>query len=144
LNEIEGFRDFCSSSELGEIRPSLSEVIYVNRLFPNADETAVECMSRAFVGLSWESSDEGLPTPELVTFNRVYPIGVEDGRLYAEAGIARHPEQGDFVQLKMTARVLIRDDGAIPDALQSAHDSIVNGFVSITTDSARTERWEQQ
>lgn len=134
-------RDFAQSQNLGEIEPDLAEVVYVNHIFPTKEETAIECFARIFSGVEWKSSNEFLKTPEVALLNRVYEIPKARGRLYSEAGIGKDPEQDEFVQLKMTARVLIEPDENIVSALQTAHDWVVNGFVSLTTSDARTNRW---
>ncbi len=140
LEEFGKFERFCEDHALGKLQPNLCEVIYVNHLFPMVDESAVECMERVLAGVSM-TLENGLPTPELAAFNRVYPIGDRKGRLYVEAAIGRHQEKGNFVLLKITARIVHREGDDLTTNLQMAHDAVVNGFVAITTADARTRRW---
>lgn len=142
LEEFRKFEQFCADAELGDVKPDLCEVIYVNHVFSNPGETAVECMQAILNGVTLKRGDRLVP--ELATFNRVYPIGDRKGRLYAEAAIAQHRQRGDFVLLKMTARVVCRQSDDLAENLQAAHDSVVNGFLAITSAEARSQRWEQE
>ena len=141
LREFQLFQLFCGEQGIGPVTPNLCEVVYINHIIPVADESAVECFGAVFTGLSWEQSGNTLPLPELVALNRVYPISGHKGRLYAEAAIARERQGKDFVLLKMTARVLHGESDNIQDSLQLAHDQVVDGFASLTTNDARSQRW---
>lgn len=136
--------NFAAERELGDLEPNLCEVVYVNHVVPVEGESATECFARIFIGLEWSHNDDFLPQPEIATFNRVYEIGEKKGRLYAEAGIAKQPDLGEFVHLKVTARVLINPEDNFVDALQRAHDWVVDGFVSLTTLDAQTKRWRKR
>jgi uncharacterized protein (TIGR04255 family) len=142
LNEFQKFKDFCEQEGLGKLRPNLCEVVYVNHVFRQDPESAVECMERILSGVSLRL-DNGLPTPELAAYNRVYPIGDRKGRLYAEATIGRHHVNGDFVILKLTARIVLTDGDNLAANIQLAHDSVVNGFVAITNPATRQQVWGQ-
>jgi hypothetical protein len=84
-----------------------------------------------------------LGRPELATFNRVFPIRDDRGRLYAEASVARHKERGDFVLLRMVGRTLHSESSSVEETLGLAHDYVVQGFVELTEQTIREERWGQ-
>ena len=143
LDEFGGFRDFCRNQGLGNVNPNLCEVVYVNHIFPLADNTAVSELETVFPGIEWRHSTNWLGSPEGVSLNRVYVIGKNRGRLYAEASIATHRERGDFILLKMVGRVLCGGMQDLADSLQLAHDWVVKGFESLTDPKIRKERWGQ-
>ena len=141
LQEFGIFEEFCKQNTLPTLRPNLCEVVYLNQIFPNPDESAVECMERVLAIVSL-SRDNGLPPAEVLSLNRVYALGNGEGRLYIESGIAPHPEKGLYVQVKITARIMI-DSNDLGESLQKAHDAAVQGFLAVTTDNAKSERWGQ-
>lgn len=147
LDEFAKFSSFCEKHELEPPAPRLCEVSYVNHIIPEAGESALELFGRMFCGLKWESADGWLPVPESVSFNRVYVIGEDRGRLYAEAAIGvKLPEKREFVQLNLTGRVNCVPEGmkGLTDALQLAHDWVVNGFANMTNPEIQIERWERK
>jgi uncharacterized protein (TIGR04255 family) len=145
LEEFERFRQFCRGSELGEVRPNLCEVTYVNHIEPANEESLTECFANVFTGIEWKSSDGWLPQPpESVSLNRVFEIGEQQGRLYAEAAIANDKVRGDFVLLKITARVIHREGDDLRANLNLAHDWVVKSFVSLTDPDIRQRRWRQE
>ncbi|MCH8270572.1 MAG: TIGR04255 family protein [Planctomycetes bacterium] len=135
IDAYSSFVDFCESHQLDRPVPNLAEVAYVNHIVPVDGESAVETFARSFAGLDWKATDGFLPSsPETALFNRVYVIGNNEGRLFAEASIILTKESSGKVQLKVTARVNHVDAArSISDSLQLAHDWVVNGFVSLTT-----------
>lgn len=145
FNEFEKFSKFAESNELGEVNPNLCEVTYVNHIYPKNSESVTECFASVFSGLDWKSSDDWLPQPpEIVTFNRVFIIDEDQGRLYVEAGIANDKTIGDFILLKITARVAHHKGNDLIESLDLAHLWVVKSFVSLTDEQARIERWKQK
>ena len=142
IEEFKQFAQFCEEQKLGAPHPNLCEVVYVNHIFPNADEDGIQCMERVVAGISLTQRD-AFRSPELASFNRVFSIPGQKGRWYAEAGLGRHAKEDDFVVLKITARVLHQDGEDVADNIQMAHDFVVNGFVAVTTKEARLSRWGQ-
>lgn len=49
-----------------------------------------------------------------------------------------------MIQLKLTARVLCPPDSDPTEAIQLAHDWVVNGFVEVTDAEARRLRWREK
>ena len=141
--EFAEFARFCEEKGLGALRPNLCEVVYVNHIFPSSDESVIECMENVLANVKLTHCDNNLPNPELAAFHRVYPIADQKGRWYAEAGLGCHEEEGDFVALKIAARILHKDGEDVADNIQLAHDFVVNGFVAVTTKEARLTRWGQ-
>jgi uncharacterized protein (TIGR04255 family) len=145
FEEFDRFCEFATRQELGDVKPNLCEATYVNHIRPIENESATECFSAVFAGINWQSSDGWLPQPpDVAALNRVYTIGEQKGRLYAEAGIATDKEKGEFVGLKITARVIHIDGDDLRENLDLAHRWVVKSFVSLTEEQARSERWEQQ
>lgn len=143
LAEFAKFAQFCQDQKLGALRPNLCEVVYVNHIFPKPDESVIECMENVLVNVQLTHCEDDLPSAELASFNRVYPISDQKGRWYAEAGLGRHADHGEFVALKITARILHKDGEDVAANIQQAHDTVVNGFVAVTTKDARMTRWGQ-
>lgn len=145
FHEFRRLCEFAARHELGDVKPNLCEVTYVNHILPTQNESVIECFSAIFAGVNWESSDGWLlQPPDVAVLNRVYTIGEQKGRLYAEAAIAKDRRKGEFVELKITARVIHRDGEDLQENLDLAHLWVVKSFVSLTDEQARTERWEQQ
>jgi uncharacterized protein (TIGR04255 family) len=145
LKEFEQFSNFAAGQELGEVKPNLCEVTYVNRIDPIENETPTDCFAMVFTGIDWKSSDGWLPQPpDVVTLNRVFTIGEEKGRLYAEASIATDKAAGGFILLKITARVIHKDGDDLQENMDLAHLWVVKSFVSLTEEHVRHERWGQK
>lgn len=145
FDEFDRFREFVTQHELGEVKPNLCEVTYVNHIHPIENENLTECFAAVFTGVNWESSDGWLPQPpEVVSFNRVFTIGEQKGRLYAETAIVGDSAKSQFILLKITARVIYNDEDDLRESLELAHLWVVKSFVSLTEDQVRQERWEQE
>lgn len=145
FDEFGRFCEFAAQHGLGDVKPDLCEATYVNHILPAQNESVTECFSAVFSGINWESSDGWLPQPpDVAVLNRVYTIGEQQGRLYAEARIANNRESGDFVELKITARVLHNDEEDLRENMDLARLWVVKSFTSLTDEHARIERWEQQ
>lgn len=144
LSEFDEFRQFCKAEELGEPSANLVEVAYINHVFPAPDEGLIDLYSQVLFDMrGWPQFEDWLPKPEIATFNRVFELPNQRGRLYAEASIALDKSKGSFLLLKMTCRVNHLAGNEIQDELQLAHDWVVNGFVATTSSQIRRERWQQ-
>jgi len=142
LEEYERFCTFVRDEQLGEVQPNLCEVTYVNHVLPDTSELPTECMASIFTGLDWISSDGWLnQPPAVVTFNRVFEIDNQKGRLYIETSIANSETKGDFILLKITARVNHKEEDDLTANLDLAHEWVVKSFVSVTDRQVRHERW---
>lgn len=64
--------------------------------------------------------------------------------MYAEASIASDKGSGDFVHLKITARVIHNEGDDLVANMDLAHEWVVKSFVSLTEDQARQVRWKQE
>ena len=145
FDEFDRFCDFAARHELGEVKPNLCEVTYVNHIHPIGNETPTDCFAAIFTGIRWESSDGWLrQLPDVVTLNRVFTIDKKKGRLYAEAGIATDKAAGDFVLLKITARVIHKDGDDLQENMDLAHLWVVKSFTSLMEEHVRHERWGQE
>ncbi len=143
LEEFGRFAEFCRQENLGVLKPNLCEVVYVNHIVPPDGCSAIDDFGIVFPGVSWESGTGWLPTPERASLNRVYVIGENQGRLYAEASIGTVRGQGDIIVLKMVGRVICNDSVRVAEGLQLAHDWVVKGFECLTAPAVRRERWGQ-
>lgn len=144
--EFERFEVFCREEEIREPIPNLVEVSYINKILPADNEPIIEYMGRLFTGLCWEesTSDQFLGLPEAGTFNRVWIMNKNEGRLYAEASIAYDPEnKQEFILLRMTGRVPMKsEDGSfVSKCLEKAHEWVVRGFCAITNPEIQTKQW---
>ncbi len=145
LEEFEQFSEFAAEKELGEVKPNLCEVTYVNHIRPIENETPAECFAAIFSGIEWESSDGWLrQPPDVVALNRVFTIDEDKGRLYAEASIATDRAAADFILLKITARVIHKDGDHLQENMDLAHLWVVKSFESLTDEQVRHERWGQE
>lgn len=145
LKEFGSFLEFCRivRPRLDEPVPNHCEVVYVNHIHQDAeDANVVDLFAKVFPGASLAHTTDWLTPPEAVTFNRVYAMPENRGRLYAEASVAINPKGNDFILLKMTARVRLKGM-ELTDGIQLAHDWVVYGFECITDESIRQQRWGQ-
>lgn len=142
LLEFQGFVDFCRDQGLGIPQPNICEVVYVNEIWPTDGETAIDLFGALFRGLAQDELGF-LGKPEAVTWNRLFRIDTDRGRLYAEGSIAKHRGRGDFVLLKITGRVLHGESANVEETLRLAHDWVVNGFVELTEPVICEQRWGQ-
>ena len=51
---------------------------------------------------------------------------------------------GDFILLKITARVIHKDGDDLRENMDLAHFWVVKSFVSLTDEHVRHERWRQE
>lgn len=151
LSEFKGFVRVCTDLGLPAICPNLCEVTYVNRIEPAESESPIELFSKLFTGLNLrEYATPFLQSPDAVRLDRVYVIGEQEGRLYAEATIGADPEEKrEFVALKLTGRVVIPQKepnaalAGVRAALNKAHEWVVSGFESLTDPGIQRERWRK-
>lgn len=153
FREFEAFSQFCrDQTGLSEPMPEICEVTYVNHIKPEKGESAPDLAGKVFSGLRWEQSEEFLPSPESLTFNRAFVIkdqAAPIGRLYAEASIAvKRGDSGlsEFVLFNLTGRVNHKSDQGqkLADSMQLAHDWVVRGFADLTNKQFQKERWGRQ
>ena len=123
------------------LSPTYCEVVYVNHLFCQENESIFELANACLVPFQ-HSPDFGLTSPESLTFNQTYTLGDNQGRLYAELGMAWRPDREWFLPLKFTSRVRVEKHD-VRTALQNAHDWLIRGFMTITRAECRKERWKQ-
>lgn len=144
LSGFKQFVEWADQNELGEVKPNLCEVTYINQLYADNDEKLIDFFGSVFTGLRWETSDGWLrQPPEIASFNRVFVIEENNGRLYVEASFAVDSDGREFILLKITARVNLSDDTNLEEGLSLAHLWVVKGFVSLTEERVHKERWKR-
>lgn len=144
LHEFAEFRQFCLDQGIEEPTPELAEVTYVNHIVPRPGESALDLFGRVFTGLRWETTDGLLQAPESASFNRVWVIPEQQGRLYAQANLALEvPTKCELIRLEITARVNRPQSEQVESALKSAHAWVVHGFASMTDLDIQRERWKR-
>jgi len=145
LNELSIFRGFCKENGLEEVQPNVCEVTYINHIFPEERESAIELFGKVFTGLRWQLSDDWQLPLESAQFNRAYVIGDQVGRLYAEASLALDSRtRRELVHFRLTGRVNHGPRGEdLASSLQLAHDCVVTGFAGMTNPQIQKERWER-
>ncbi len=138
------FREFCREEGIEDPSVNLCEITYVNHIRPMEGEKAIDLFPSIFRGLAWGESQLLAAGPSVASFNRVYDMPNEAGRLYAEAAIGFEPRSpSEFLLLKMTARVRCSSAEARSEenALDQTHEWVVDGFNAITTEEAQVDRW---
>jgi len=144
LEEFAKFRQFCLDQGIEEPTPELAEVTYVNHIVPGPGESALDLFGRVFTGLRWETTDGLLSAPESASFNRVWVIPEQQGRLYAQANLAYEVlTKRELIQLEITARVNRAQSDQVESALELAHAWVVHGFASMTDPDIQRERWRR-
>ncbi|MEQ8852909.1 TIGR04255 family protein [Gimesia sp.] len=144
IEEFENFSKFVNDHSIGKVLPNLCEVTYINHIYPEPEEDVIEFFESSFKGLKWETSDSWLKDlPELVAYNRVYVIGDEQGRLYVEANINQDKERKKFILLKITGRVIHKEEDSLLENMDLAHLWVVKSFVSLTEEHVQIERWKR-
>lgn len=146
LYHFKKFIKFCEQESLGRINPNLCEVMYSNHIYPREGERVADTISSIAEGITWSTSDGWLPKPEVASISRTYVIGQNQGRLYSELSCARDNDGKDFVNWKLTARVVSRSDEEfdVHDALSIAHKWVVWGFCSSSRAEAQAGIWRRE
>ena len=132
---------FCVEHGISKPIVDLCEVTYVNQIVPSPPQTAMEYFSSVFMSVNPRSRVEWMSTPRALTYNRVFDITNDQGRLYFESGAPL--VEMDAIGLKMTGRAIVDPEQSWQDRLKIAHDWVVNGFEALTSDRARQQDWEQ-
>lgn len=137
------FKDFLNNEKLSTPELVQAEVIYVNHIEVEENESHLENIFPM-----WSSLQNGkvLAEPSAVQINAVFPIPDERGRLYiAVEPVVRHSDLKQVIQLTLTGRVLIasNNDRALFDALKLAHDWVVSGFADFTSPKMH-EIWKRK
>jgi uncharacterized protein (TIGR04255 family) len=136
------FQSFCREVEIEEPKIDLCEVCYVNRIQPLDGQSLDQAIATVFGAGVLGLTADWLKPPAGITLNRRFDFSEQRGRLYAEASTANDPE-GEFILLKMTARVDVSSTDDWFDRMRLAHDWVVNGFVAITSQEVRRLNWRQ-
>ncbi len=126
------FGEYCLENGLGELSPVLCEVMYLNHIHLEPSES-IESALKSVFGLDIGSF-------EMASLNRTYALD-ERGRLYAEINV-NFDNDRPFLSFQLTSR-LNHLRGDVFETLNEAHDWLIAQFCSLTTASARKERWKQ-
>ncbi|MCA9126872.1 MAG: TIGR04255 family protein [Planctomycetales bacterium] len=135
---LEIFEQFCNDENVGTITPVLCEVVYVNEVAPEANQTVP--------GLIHEVFDANLGDFELATLNRTFVLGENQGRLYTEINSTDKADQR-ILQFKLTARVRhekedpLRTAHGAMDTLSCGHEWLIEHFLKLTNKRVRIEQW---
>lgn len=135
--DLRRVHQFVQDHDLGQIVPTSCIVTYINhfalksfdRLSPELAETVT----------AWQKhrSDDWLPDPDNVVFEIGYPMPDHAGRLNVKASpVFCKPGNEKVIRFELTARVTV-DDMDLESAIAKmdfAHEWVVRGFVSITTE----------
>jgi uncharacterized protein (TIGR04255 family) len=139
---FDALKHFCEQNELGDFRPGLCEVLYVNNVLPLKGESFAELFAKV-LSLSVGGHTDWLPPVETATFNRTFVIGEQEGRLYVEAGVSAKDNQQSLV-LKLVARIYHKDERSLRETMDLSHDWVVQAFVAFTNPEIRSSRWGEQ
>lgn len=148
--EFSRFCEFVESEELGAVKPDLCELTYVNHI--SSDEGWEHHGQAQKVMTPWSGTynDEFLPEPERVDASVNYVMrdseGTPLGRLHVNFRPAwDRAEQTPIFLLRLMARGKPGGDGVdgVLVFLEWAHEWIVRGFTSMTTERMH-EIWQRQ
>ena len=132
---------FCEELEISKPIVDLCEVTYVNQITPLPPQTAMDYFSSVFMSVNPKSQVEWMSAPRALTYNRVFDIKDDQGRLYFESGAPL--VEMDAIGLKMTGRAIVDPEQSWLDRLKIAHEWVVNGFEALTSETVRQQDWEQ-
>jgi uncharacterized protein (TIGR04255 family) len=142
LEELAEFDGFCNSEGLVRLTPTFCEVVYVNHIHPQANETIGQLFNAVFSGIAVGTSESPLSEMETLAFNRTYELGEQMGRLYAEIALSIDAATSPFLFFKLTSRMR-HENGDVSDTLGEAHDWLIKAFLSLTNENCRRQRWGQ-
>lgn len=139
--EWKRFNEFLESEHLGEPELLQTEVSYINHL---EVDTSFDKLSKIFpVWAGFKKKKEFLPSLEAVTFNTIFVIPENRGRLYITMQpVVRHADIKSVLQLSVTAKVRIASNREWGTAIALAHEWVVRGFTDFTSEEMH-RIWER-
>ena len=132
---LDSFRSFVEDSSLGEIRPRLYELSYINHIV--GDEVSPARPLESFLSFyQWKEQRAFLGEPSKFQCTLEIPLAKDAGKLSVSVkhGV-RKPDGKAILVLDLTARGSAKLD--MNDWFDVAHETIVRGFVDITTSEAQ-------
>lgn len=134
--EWQGFREFLEQEALGAPKVSLCEVTYVNHIDRGSGWETFADLSGLFPNWSPKTSEDYLPSPELVAMNASYALKGLDGRLQISVQPAvRQTDAKETIQLTVTVRCKPSSSSNedIYRGLDDARKWVVLGFTDFTS-----------
>jgi len=134
--EWQGFHNFLEDEGLGAPRVQICEVTYVNHIDRGSGWETFADLSEIFPNWSPKTSENYLPSPELVAVNTSYALKNDEGRLQINAQPAvRQTDAKETIQLTVTARCKPSSSSSdeICRCLDEARKWVVLGFTDFTS-----------
>lgn len=134
--EWQGFREFLEQEALGVPKVLLCEVTYVNHIDRGSGWETFADLSEVFPNWSPKTSENYLPSPELVAINASYAVHGVEGRLQISAQPAiRQTDAKETIQLTVTVRAKPSSSSNedIYRCLDEARKWVVLGFTDFTS-----------
>ncbi|SPE44009.1 conserved hypothetical protein [Candidatus Sulfotelmatobacter sp. SbA7] len=134
--EWQGFRSFLEDEGLGSPVVQFCEVTYVNHIDRGSGWDTFAELSELFPNWSSKTSENYLPSPELVAMNASYALKGVEGRLQISVQPAvRQTDAKETIQLTVTARCKPASSSKedICRGLDEARKWVVLGFTDFTS-----------
>ncbi len=148
LRQWAKFTDFARKHDLGEVEPDQYELTYVNHFARGEGWSTLRDVPCIIRDLAGEAEARFLPVPEGIDFRRSFVLARECGRLHSTLRRGHRKTDGhEVLILELTARGFPSWDSAgdREEAMLAwfdlAHETIVRGFVDLTTTEAQKELW---
>lgn len=136
------FVDFIRRYGLGEIRPSLWEVTYINKIPKGSIWNQVTDWDKVFPGLFASASERSLGDLESYNANWIFRLKDGSGRLRVHLRHVRHragDNEEEAIDFRLSARGIL--DSAEPNEIGKAfdigHEAVVVAFLEMTSKDAQ-------
>ena len=135
----EGFLVFVNEQNLGEVKPNIWELTYVNHIPQGQGWNSLKDIAKLFPCWSGATSENYLPEPENLALSVSYLFPEEKGRLHIKLDqVIRIDDNSEGLRLNLTARGKLdnSDINQILPCFEKGHEWIVRGFTDFTSQEA--------
>jgi len=137
---------FFAEHKLGTIDATQYELTYVNHIIKGEGWDSTDDIPNVFSSMNWvQTEGRFLPRPESVSWQVVFPLPRDNGRLIASLNQrARANDQKPVLvfELKVLGIGSTPEEDSVRSWFDNAHEWIVRGFTDLTT-PAMHELWER-
>lgn len=137
---LEHFEEFIKAAGLGQLKLNQWEVVYVNHI-PRGDLwNSLREWPVVFPGFYLPADSQ-----EMESFNGAWQLILDDnlGRLHTEIRHSKTEEDIEVIRLQLTARGGITEEQSLDKGFELGHETIVNAFTRITSDTAH-KHWKRR
>jgi len=141
---FERFVAFIAEQGLGEVRPNLFEIGYINAIPKDGLWTDVGGWHGVLPGLVGSSARTSMGSLQTMNGRWVFDLGQHRGRLHVNLSHAKDDHGGEVLLLRMTARGPVQVPGLAgwSSGLDLGHEAIVRSFSDLTSLKAH-ELWRR-